>query len=47
MPGVVGDRQVFRDSLDRIRRFASETPSLVVVPGHDAQAWRDLDPVYE
>jgi len=47
MPGVVGDKRVFLDTLQRIRRFAAETPALVVIPGHDAQAWRDLDPVYE
>ncbi|MGI8922298.1 MAG: N-acyl homoserine lactonase family protein [Solirubrobacteraceae bacterium] len=46
MPGIVWNEGAFRDSLARIRRYAAEQPSALIVPGHDPQAWQALSPVY-
>jgi N-acyl homoserine lactone hydrolase len=46
-PLLAHDEHLFRRSLREIRRFVQQTPGLVVVPGHDADEWPKLEPVYE
>jgi N-acyl homoserine lactone hydrolase len=46
-PLIAHDEHLFRRSLKEIQRFVSQSPGLVVVPGHDADAWANLGPVYE
>jgi hypothetical protein len=36
----------FRRSLGEIQRYVAQTPGALVIPGHDATAWAELDPVY-
>jgi hypothetical protein len=43
---VCADRHLYRRSCAELRRFAEQTPTALVVPGHDAAAWAALDPVY-
>ena len=47
MPGIVADGDAFRRSLKQIQAFVAEHPGALVVPGHDAEAWRSLEAVYE
>ena len=46
-PLVAADRHLFQRSLREIRRFVEEQPDALVIPGHDAQAWAELDEVYD
>jgi N-acyl homoserine lactone hydrolase len=46
-PGILHSMRAFRDSLARIQRFLRENPGTLVVPGHDPDAWRELEPVYD
>jgi N-acyl homoserine lactone hydrolase len=41
------DEHLFRRSLKEIQRYAEHTPSALIVPGHDMDAWRELNEVYE
>jgi glyoxylase-like metal-dependent hydrolase (beta-lactamase superfamily II) len=41
------DDHLSQRSLREIRRYAQETPDALIVPGHDWQAWEELDPVYD
>jgi N-acyl homoserine lactone hydrolase len=43
---VFGDAGDYRESLGRIREFAGARPDAVVIPGHDALLWPQLEPVY-
>ena len=43
---VFGEADDYRDSLRRIREFAQASPDAVVIPGHDAQLWPQLDASY-
>ena len=43
---VFGDADDYRESLGRIREFARAHPDAVVIPGHDAQLWPQLDSIY-
>ena len=43
---VFGGADRYRESLSRIRDFARRTPGAVVVPGHDARLWPQLEPAY-
>jgi N-acyl homoserine lactone hydrolase len=45
-PLVCADVHLYRRSRDEIRRFAEQTPTALVLPGHDATVWAELDPVY-
>jgi N-acyl homoserine lactone hydrolase len=46
-PLLSHDEHLFRRSLSEIRRFVQQAPGLLVVPGHDADEWAKLEPVYE
>jgi N-acyl homoserine lactone hydrolase len=46
LPARVEDAHDFRRSLREIQLYAEQTPSALIVPGHDAAAWRALEPVY-
>jgi N-acyl homoserine lactone hydrolase len=47
LPARCADEHRFRRSLREIQLYARQTPSALIVPGHDAAAWRSLDAVYE
>ena len=47
LPFRCEDLHEFRRSLREIQLYVRETPSALVVPGHDAAAWRALEAVYE
>jgi glyoxylase-like metal-dependent hydrolase (beta-lactamase superfamily II) len=47
LPARCADLHEFRRSLREIQLYARQTPTALVVPGHDAAAWRALDAVYE
>jgi glyoxylase-like metal-dependent hydrolase (beta-lactamase superfamily II) len=47
LPARFEDEHNFRRSLHEIQLYAKETPDALIVPGHDMEAWRALDPVYE
>ena len=47
MPLVLDDTHRFRRSLGEIRRYVEQAPSALVIPGHDAGAWAELDAVYD
>lgn len=46
-PLLVHDGHRFQRSLGEIRHFLDQAPDTLVVPGHDAEAWRTLQDVYE
>jgi N-acyl homoserine lactone hydrolase len=46
LPYRVADEHLFRRSLREIRQYATETPDALIVPGHDWEAWQQLEPVY-
>ena len=46
LPHLLFDEHLFRRSLREIKQYVKETPEAVVVPGHDWEAWRELEPVY-
>jgi N-acyl homoserine lactone hydrolase len=46
LPHRVADEHLFRRSLREIRQYATETPDALIVPGHDWEAWQELDAVY-
>jgi N-acyl homoserine lactone hydrolase len=45
LPHIVEDEHLFRRSLREIELYARETPDALIVPGHDIDAFRRLDPV--
>ena len=47
MPYGAHDEHQFRRSLREVQRYVEQTPSAVVVPGHDLEAFRALERVYE
>ena len=47
LPWNVEDGHRFRRSLREIQLYLEQTPDAVIVPGHDLDAWRKLDAVYE
>jgi N-acyl homoserine lactone hydrolase len=47
LPFKMEDEHRFRRSLREIQLYLKGTPDALVIPGHDMQAWRRLDPVYE
>ena len=47
LPWRMADEHLFRRTLREMQLYVKETPSALVIPGHDMEAWRELDPVYE
>jgi N-acyl homoserine lactone hydrolase len=47
LPLVWADEHLFRRSLREIRRFVASEPAALVIPGHDPDAWAELDEVYD
>jgi len=47
LPQRVDDEHLFRRSLREIQHYREQTPDALMVPGHDDEAWRRLDRVYE
>ena len=45
-PYKMADEHRFRRSLREIQLYARQTPDALIVPGHDLEAWRALEPVY-
>lgn len=45
-PMVLDDEHNFRRSLSEIRGYMQITPSALVIPGHDPDAWEQLDELY-
>ena len=43
LPYRTADEHLFRRSLREIRQYATETPEALIVPGHDWEAWQELD----
>jgi N-acyl homoserine lactone hydrolase len=46
MPLVLDDTHRFRRSLHKIQHYLRLAPDALVIPGHDAEAWAELQPVY-
>ena len=46
LPYRIEDEHLFRRSLREIRQYAHETPEALIIPGHDWEAWQELEPVY-
>ncbi|HEV2723254.1 MAG TPA: N-acyl homoserine lactonase family protein [Thermoleophilaceae bacterium] len=47
LPFKMDDEHRFRRSLREIQLYLKGTPDALVIPGHDMEAWRRLDSVYE
>ena len=47
LPQRVEDEHLFRRSLREIELYARENPDSLIVPGHDMDAWKRLEPFYE
>lgn len=47
LPFKMEDEHRFKRSLREIQLYLKGTPDALVIPGHDMEAWRRLDPVYE
>lgn len=41
------DLHLYRRSLQEIRRYVEQTPSAIVIPGHDPETWPTLKPRYD
>jgi glyoxylase-like metal-dependent hydrolase (beta-lactamase superfamily II) len=46
LPYRLEDEHLFRRSLREIRQYATETPDALIVPGHDWEAWHELEAAY-
>ena len=46
VPYLMADEHLFRRSLREIRQYRKETPEALIIPGHDWEAWQELDPSY-
>ena len=47
LPLFVADQHVYERSRDEIRRYAEQTPTAILIPGHDPEAWAKLERRYE
>jgi N-acyl homoserine lactone hydrolase len=47
LPSLMNDAHHFRRSLREIQLYLKGAPDAVVIPGHDMEAWRRLDEVYD
>ncbi len=46
-PLILDDTHRFRRSLGEIRHFLAQAPDALAIPGHDAEAWAELQPLYD
>ena len=46
LPYRTEDEHLFRRSLREIRQYVTETPDALIIPGHDWEAWQELEAVY-
>jgi N-acyl homoserine lactone hydrolase len=46
LPHRTEDDHLYRRSLREIQQYVRETPGALVIPGHDWEAWQELDAVY-
>lgn len=46
LPFRIEDEHLFRRSLREIQLYEENNPSALVIPGHDMEAWRELEAVY-
>ena len=46
LPHLLFDEHLFRRSLREISQYVKETPDALVIPGHDWEAWEQLDASY-
>jgi N-acyl homoserine lactone hydrolase len=46
LPHRTEDDHLYRRSLREMQQYVRETPDAVVIPGHDWEAWQELDAVY-
>src|SRR5215207_535247 len=46
-PLLMQDEHLYRRSLKEIKGFVEREPEAVVITGHDAETWPQLDPLYE
>jgi glyoxylase-like metal-dependent hydrolase (beta-lactamase superfamily II) len=46
LPHMLFDEHLFRRSLREIKQYVKEAPDALVIPGHDWEAWEQLEPVY-
>jgi glyoxylase-like metal-dependent hydrolase (beta-lactamase superfamily II) len=47
LPYQMADEHRFKRSLREVQLYIENNPGCVAIPGHDMQAWRVLDSVYE
>jgi N-acyl homoserine lactone hydrolase len=46
LPHRTEDDHLYRRSLREMQQYVRETPDAVVIPGHDWEAWQELEPAY-
>ncbi|HVS29299.1 MAG TPA: N-acyl homoserine lactonase family protein [Solirubrobacteraceae bacterium] len=46
-PLITADESDYRSSLKTLHELVESSPDMLVVPGHDAEVWPTLEPVYE
>lgn len=46
LPWMLADEHRFERSLTELKLYIKQTPSALVVPGHDIEVWDALEPVY-
>jgi N-acyl homoserine lactone hydrolase len=46
LPHRTEDDHLYRRSLREIRQYVQQTPDAVVIPGHDWEAWQELEAVF-
>jgi N-acyl homoserine lactone hydrolase len=46
LPHRTEDEHLFRRSLREIQQYRKETPDALIIPGHDWEAWNELEPEY-
>ena len=46
LPHRTDDEHLFRRSLREIQQYRKETPDALIIPGHDWEAWNELEPEY-
>jgi N-acyl homoserine lactone hydrolase len=46
LPFKIEDEHLFGRSLREIELYAEQTPDALIIPGHDLEAWRALNPSY-
>jgi glyoxylase-like metal-dependent hydrolase (beta-lactamase superfamily II) len=47
LPAHMEDDHLFKRSLREIQIYHRQHPDVLVIPGHDMEAWRELAPLYE